>query len=170
MDEKVIELPGKGTPNLILGENEEVLMDVSQGVRDLGLMGKMMGHKGRLVVTNKRATLIEKKTKDYTVSQIKLALTSLVTTAHELMAVQLIVGIIFVVGGVLLTIVMANERMGGASAIPVVIGAIIGLFLIFTAKRQGLTLNSSGGSIFFASKSVPKEKLSQILTIVAANE
>lgn len=170
MENQVIELPGKGTPNIIMGESEELLMDISQGVRDLGLIPKILGHKGRLIVTNKRAILLEKKTKDYNVSQIKLALTSLVTTAHEFMAKQFIGGLVSIIGGIVLSVIMSNNRMGGASWIPGIIGVIIGLVMIFTCKRQGLSLNSAGGSIFFASMSVPKEQLSKILTIVALNE
>ena len=163
MANQIIELPGKGTPNIQLQENEELLMDVSQGVRDLGLVPKILGHKGRLIVTNKRAVLLEKKTKDYTVSQLKLSLTSLVRTSHEYMAKQMITGVLLLIAGIFIG-VQAH------SLVVIIVAGLIGLALILTAKRQGLSLSSAAGSIFFASISTPKEELTKILTIVSHSE
>ena len=61
MENDIIQLEGANTPDIILNKDEVVLMDVSQGFRDLGLAGLLLKHKGRLITTNQRAIYFKKK-------------------------------------------------------------------------------------------------------------
>ena len=51
-DTKVIQLEGASTPDVVLNRNEEHLLDLRQGFRDLGIVGKILSHKGRMIATN----------------------------------------------------------------------------------------------------------------------
>jgi len=46
---------------------------------------------------------------------------------------------------------------------------IIGVAIMYTSRIQGLILSGSGEKIAFATKTIPAEELSKIITIVSAN-
>lgn len=161
LDEKTIQLEGSGTPNILLKNGEAVLMDISQGFRDLGLVGLILRHKGRLIVTNQRIIYFKKKTKDYEIEQMNMKHAGYVSMGYNLRFVQLIIGLILA-----FTAVTLFAQGQGASG---VISLIFGLVLLFTARIQGLSVSGSGGKIIFFTQSTPARELSKIITIVSAN-
>jgi hypothetical protein len=159
--DKVIQLEGSDTPDILLNDKEEVLMDLSQGFRDLGLAGLILRHKGRLIATNQRAIYFKKKTKDYEIEQMNMRHAGYVSMGYNLQSRQFVVGLAVIIGSI--SLFAQNE------AIIAIILLILGLVMIFTARIQGLTLSGSGKNIVFSTKSVPAKELSKIITIVSAN-
>lgn len=157
---RLLVLEGDSTPDLIMRPDEKVLMDLSQGWRDLGLWAKIVGHKGRLIVTNRRVIYFKKKTKDYEIQQLGLSNTGFVTMGYSLQFVRFLIGLFLILGGI--GSMIAAELVVGA------IGMVIGGLIVFTSRIQGLRLAGSGGQIVFATKSIPHKELSRILTVVSA--
>jgi hypothetical protein len=157
----IIKLEGTSTPDILLSENEEVLMDISQGFRDLGLMGMILRHKGRLIVTNKRAVYLKKKTKDFEISQLNMMHSGYVGLGHDFKIRQFIVGISLLLTAIS-TFVTYGESLG-------TVILLFSLFVLLTSRVQGLVLSGSGEKIHFVSKSVSKEEMSKILTATIAN-
>lgn len=155
-----ITLEGNKTPNIILNDGEEVLLDVSQGIRDLGLAGWIFRHKGRLIATNQRAIYFKKKTKDYEIQQMNMRHAGYIKTGYNLQFKQFLSGIVFLLMGI-----GAMQQIVGLGVALLIIGAVVA----YTARIQGLVLSGSGDNIVFASKSIAPEELSKIITIVAAN-
>jgi len=160
-NDNIVQLEGSNTPDLFLNEGEEVLMDLSQGFRDLGLSGFLFRHKGRLIVTNQRAIYFKKKTKDYRIEQLNIRHAGYVSMGYNLKLRQLVLGLVMAIGSVPL--------FGQNQLTPAIILLILGLIVIFTARIQGLTLSGSDETIVFSTKSVSAKELSKIITIVSAN-
>ncbi|ASJ72239.1 hypothetical protein [Granulosicoccus antarcticus] len=153
----VIALEGKGSPDLPLAKGEFVLLDVSQGWRDLGLLAKLARHKGRLIVTNRRALVFTKKTRDYEIQQMRLTHAGYLKMGHRLMMLKLLGAITVIVAGIAL---MPTQAVAG---LVVVAFGVIGLF---TARRQGISIFGSGGNLVFDTKSVSHMELSKVLTVL----
>ena len=160
-DDKIIQLEGASTPDVLLNDKEEVLMDISQGFRDLGLAGLILRHKGRLIVTNQRAIYFKKKTKDFEIEQMNIRHAGYVSMGYNLNAKQFVAGLAMAIGSVPL--------FGQNQGMLAIILLVLGLIIIFTARVQGLSLSGSGEKIVFSTKSVPAKELSKIITIVSAN-
>lgn len=159
-DSNVIKLEGSDTPDILLNDEETVLMDVSQGVRDLGLVGLIFKHKGRLVTTNQRAIYFKKKTKDYEIQQLNMHHAGYVKMGYNIDAKQFVFGLMLLLGSF------------GIFPETIILGLIMlvaGLLVMYTARVQGLILSGSGEKITFASKSIPASELAKIITIVSAN-
>lgn len=162
-----IKLEGTNTPDILLNSNEVVLMDVSQGIRDLGLAGIFLRHKGRLIVTNQRAIFFKKKTKDHEIEQLNINHIGYLKFGHDLNFRQLITGTILIILSTFTLI--ASLSLGGIAILLSLILMMTGLAISFTSRIQGITLSGSGDKIFFASKSVPSTEITKVITIVAAN-
>ena len=160
MSDKVITLEGSDTPDIPLHEGEEVLMDVSQGFRDLGIKGMIFKHKGRLIATNQKIVYFKKLTKDYEIEQMKMEHAGYVKMGYNVAAIQMIIGVLMLVGSL---------GLMGESVFMGLIGLVISVIVIYTARVQGLKISGSGESIDFSSKSIPASELSKILTIISAN-
>ncbi len=156
----LIKLEGNSTPNLLLSSDEQVLLDLSQGWRDLGILAKIFGHKGRFIATNKRAIYFKKKTKDYDIRQMRMSHAGSVHMGHSLQFMQFLFGLILIGGGIVSMVAPQGDLIGG------LIMFLIGGFMMWTARVQGLTLSGSGDKIVFATKSVPQQELSKILTVI----
>lgn len=157
-----IRLEGKGTPDILLNPDEVVLLDLSQGIRDLGLMGSFFRHKGRLIATNQRAVYFRKKTRDFEIKQLNMRHAGFVSVGYNIQARQLVAGLVFIAGSVPLF-------ASGDLAILGAILALVGLVVVLTARIQGLLLSGSGEKIVFSTKSVPAREISKILTVVSSN-
>jgi hypothetical protein len=157
--QKII-LEGNHTPDLPLNKDEEVLMDVSQGLRDLGLIGKLFGHKGRLIVTNQRSIYFKKKTKDYDIEQMNMHHTGYVKMGYNLNFTLFIMG---------LSILLMSLGLYQSTVMGGLIVTLIGILVIYFSRRQGLVLSGSGSKIVFVSTSIPAAELSKIITICSAN-
>jgi len=160
MANKAITLEGNKTPNILLNDNEEVLLDVSQGIRDLGLSGLLFRHKGRLIATNQRAIYFKKKTKDYEIQQMNMKHAGYMKMGYNIEFKQFLSGIAFLFFGI-----AAFQESIAFGAVLLLIGAVIA----YTSRVQGLVLSGSGDNIVFASKSIAAEELSKIITIVSSN-
>jgi len=155
---KVIALEGKSSPDLPLAKGELILLDVSQGWRDLGLVAKICSHKGRLIITNRRAVIFRKKTKDYDIEQLRLTHAGYVSMGHRLHMIKFTSGLFMAVMGV--SIMISGQVSAGA--VPVLAG-VVGMF---TARRQGLRILGSGGAMVFDTKSVKHAELAKVLTVI----
>jgi len=159
-EDNLIKLEGSDTPDIMLNDGETILMDVSQGFRDLGLSGLIFRHKGRLITTNQRAIYFKKKTKDYEIEQLNMHHAGYVKMGYNLEFKQFMFGFLLVLSSI------------GVFAQSIILGLlllIVGLFIIYTSRIQGLVLSGSGAKITFASKSIPASELTKIITIVSAN-
>lgn len=159
-DSNVIELEGSDTPDILLNDGEKVLMDVSQGFRDLGLAGMFLRHKGRLITTNQRAIYFKKKTKDFSIEQMNIRHAGYIKVGYNIDIKQFFIGALLVIVAL------------GVFSATIVLGLVLlalGAAIMFTARVQGLMLSGSGEKIIFASKSIPSGELSKIIAIVAAN-
>ena len=161
MSERVITLEGSDTPDIPLHEGEEVLMDISQGFRDLGLMGMIFKHKGRLIATNQKIIYFKKKTKDYEIEQMKMEHAGYVKMGYSVSVVQMIIGVVMLVGSL--------SFLANGGWFEGLVSLIVSLAIIYTARVQGLKISGSGESIIFSSKSIPSRELSKILTVISAN-
>lgn len=153
----VIALEGKGSPDLPLAKGEFVLLDVSQGWRDLGLFAKLARHKGRLIVTNRRAIVFMKKTRDYEIQQMRLTHAGFLKMGHRLMMLKLLSAISVIIGGIALVPTVP---------VPGLIVVAFGVLGLFTARRQGISIFGSGGNLLFDTKSVSHMELSKVLTVL----
>jgi len=155
-----IKLEGKSSPDLPLAKGEVILLDVAQGWRDLGLAGSIFRHKGRLIVTNRRAVVFRKKTKDYDIEQLRLTHAGYVGMGFRLEMIKFMTAMVLIVFGVA---AMAGGEMAGGG-----IFVLAGAIGIFTARRQGLRILGSGGKLLFDTKSVPHTELAKVLTVINA--
>ncbi|MBT5231305.1 MAG: hypothetical protein HOM11_13640 [Methylococcales bacterium] len=160
MENDIIQLEGANTPDIILNKDEVVLMDVSQGFRDLGLAGLLLKHKGRLITTNQRAIYFKKKTKDFEIEQMNMHHVGYVRMGYNLNMRQFVSGLTFLAAGIAS---FAQVFLLGLVLV------IIGVAIMYTSRIQGLILSGSGEKIAFATKTIPAEELSKIITIVSAN-
>ncbi|MDA7522655.1 hypothetical protein N8577_04170 [Akkermansiaceae bacterium] len=158
----VIELEGASTPDIVLNNDEQFLLNFSQGVRDLGIIGKVLSHTGRLITTNQRIIYFKKKTKDFEIQQMNIGHAGYVSLGYQLRFVSLLIAaFIFLVG--LVAIAYAGEIFLGLLLI--VIGGIILLF----ARTRSLVISGSGEKIVFDSKSITSSELAQVILAISAN-
>ena len=159
-ENNVVKLEGSDTPDILLNDGETVLMDVSQGFRDLGLPGLIFRHKGRLITTNQRAIYFKKKTKDYEIEQLNMHHAGYVKMGYSIEFKQFAFGLMLLLSSLW---IFAQSIMFGLVLL------VLGLAVMLTARVQGLVLSGSGEKIIFASKSIPASEFAKIITIVSAN-
>ncbi len=172
----VITLEGPATPNLPLNPGESILLDISQGFRDLGLAGLILRHKGRLIVTTHRAIAFKKKTKDFDILQLNMRHAGFISLSHRLNFLPFLGGIgliLLAIFGLYMTgeMALSGYSYGSEAPLPIVslVMLIAGLIVIFFSKVQALVLSGSGEKIFFRTKSVSADVLARVLTAVSAN-
>jgi hypothetical protein len=164
LEKNVIELEGASSPDIHLMDEESVLLDVSQGFRDLGLVGLILRHKGRLIVTTKRIIYFKKKTKDFEIEQLNISHSGYISLGFNFNFKQMLIGALL---GALSIFLFVSGN--GETIIPGIVALIIGLFIILTARLQCVSFFGSGNKIIFASKAISIEKLAKAITIVSAN-
>jgi len=153
----VIALEGKGSPDLPLAKGEFVLLDVSQGWRDLGLFAKLARHKGRLIVTNRRALVFVKKTRDYDVEQMRISHAGYIKMGHRLGMKQLITALTLLFSG----IAIAPQSMAVGVGI-----SVFALLMLFMSRTQSISILGSGGKLHFDTRSVSHMELAKVLTVL----
>ena len=160
-----IALEGEATPDLPLNHGEQVLLDMHQGVRDLGLAGMLIRDKGRLILTNQRTIFYQRKTRDFSIEQINMRHTGAISMIRQKNYTQLGLGVFSIF---LPFSLMASEQLPSNPLITLVF-VLAGILLIVLSKVQTLVFSGSGEKILFKSKSVTSDMLSKALTAVNSN-
>ena len=161
----IIALEGEATPDLPLDYGEEVLLDIHQGVRDLGLSGMLLQHKGRLILTNQRTIFYQRKTRDFSIEQINMRHTGAISMIRQKNYTQLGLGLFLI----FLPFLMTLEPQISMSPLITLFFVIAGILLVVLSKVQTLVFSGSGEKILFKSKSVTSDMLSKALTAVNSN-
>ena len=161
----IIALEGEATPDLPLDYGEEVLLDIHQGVRDLGLSGMLLRHKGRLILTNQRTIFYQRKTRDFSIEQINMRHTGAISMIRQKNYTQLGLGLFLI----FLPFLMTLEPQISMSPLITLFFVIAGILLMVLSKVQTLVFSGSGEKILFKSKSVTSDMLSKALTAVNSN-
>jgi len=159
-----ITLEGEATPDLPLNHGEQVLLDMHQGVRDLGLAGMLLRHKGRLILTNQRTIFYQRKTRDFSIEQINMRHTGAISMIRQKNYTQLGLGVF----SIFLPIYLMSSGLPINTLITLVF-VLTGILLIVLSKVQTLVFSGSGEKILFKSKSVTSDMLSKALTAVNSN-
>tara|TARA_B100000902_G_C27250869_1_gene885193 strand:- start:541 stop:1104 length:564 start_codon:yes stop_codon:yes gene_type:complete len=160
----VIALEGEATPDLPLNHGEQVLLDMHQGVRDLGLSGILLRHKGRLILTNQRTIFYQRKTRDFSIEQINMRHTGAISMIRQKNYTQLGLGLF----SIFLPFFMMSSEIG-INPIITLVFVLAGILLIVLSKVQTLVFSGSGEKILFKSKSITSDMLSKALTAVNSN-
>ncbi|MDG1071679.1 MAG: hypothetical protein P8P32_08715 [Akkermansiaceae bacterium] len=157
----IIQLEGASTPDVVLNKGEEHLLDLRQGVRDLGIMGMILSHKGRLIATNKRIIYFKKKTKDFEIQQMNIRHSGFVSLGYKLNGIAALVGTLAVLlGG---AVILQGEVLMG------LLFFLLGVLVLLFSRQRSLVVSGSGGQIIFASKSVNSSELAKVALVVSAN-
>ena len=160
-DTKVIQLEGASTPDVVLNRDEEQLLDLRQGVRDLGIMGMILSHKGRLIATNQRIIYFKKKTKDFEIQQMNIRHAGFVSLGYKLGAIKALCGaLIVLVGG---RVILEGEFLMGLLLF------LLGVITLLLSRQRSLVVSGSGEKIIFASKSINSSELAKVALVISAN-
>ena len=160
-DTNIIQLEGASTPDVVLNEGEEHLLDLRQGVRDLGIVGMILSHKGRLIATNKRIIYFKKKTKDFEIQQMSIRHSGFVSLGYKLNGIAVLLGtLVVLLGG---SVILQGEFLMG------LLFFLFGALALLFSRQRSLVVAGSGGQIIFASKSINSSELAKVALVVSAN-
>ena len=160
-DTKVIQLEGASTPDVVLNRNEEHLLDLRQGFRDLGIVGKILSHKGRMIATNQRIIYFKKKTKDFEIQQMNIGHAGFVSLGYKLNAIAALLGTFFVLAGG--SVILQGEFLMG------LLTFLLGVLVFLFSRQRSLVVSGSGEKIIFASKSINSSELAKVALLISAN-
>jgi len=158
---KVIQLEGASTPDVVLNRDEEQLLDLRQGVRDLGIMGMILSHKGRLIATNQRIIYFKKKTKDFEIQQMNISHAGFVSLGYKLGAIAALCGTLIVLAGG--AVILQGQFLMGLLLF------LLGVVTLLLSRKRSLVVSGSGEKIIFASKSINSSELAKVVLVISAN-
>lgn len=140
--ERQITFEGGLAPSPALFEGERLLGTIEAGLWDIGLLGFLLKHKERLVVTNYRIFQFSRKLTSASLKSLELGKVESIFAGSKFSVLQFAVGLLFLLFAVILlggAIFADSDFFIGSLA-----SAVVGTLAVLTAGRKVLQVSAGG--------------------------
>ena len=153
VDRREIKMPGDHTLNLGLLANEREVARLEGGIRDVGILGWILGHRITLVLTNQRVVEATKKTRDYSYQVMAIKKIDHLVTGSYYKIKNVVLGLFWLYLSI--QTLIFSEGEGASYAL---FFGILGIVFLLFAKTKAFIFSNAGGSIKFAISKATEEE------------
>lgn len=156
-----LRLPGRDTPALILREDERVIVMLEQHALDMCFLNILLGHRERLLATNRRVVHFKKRIRTFDLTQVRLRDAGFVGLSYQFGFLQALYGVLVMLGAASGLYFVGTDGPLFALLFPCGF-FVFGALLVALSRRRHLVVSASGGSIRFRTHTISNQALAQL--------